>query len=63
VGDISSRNQTADWITRVEAGKPLDRPWWVSGPAIEAVLREVSADAGLLDELAAIRGQIAEPRQ
>jgi prevent-host-death family protein len=71
------RNHTADVLRRVEAGErlrisvnrrpvaelvPLARPSWVSGPAIERVLHEAPADAALLDDLAAIRGQVVEPR-
>jgi prevent-host-death family protein len=69
------RNQTADVLRRVEAGErlritvnrrpvaelvPLDRPRWTTGAAIERVLREASADSALLDDLAAIRGQVIE---
>ena len=36
---------------------PLERPRWASGAAIERVLAEAPEDAGLLDDLAAIRGQ------
>jgi hypothetical protein len=35
---------------------------WTSGAAIERVLQEASADPGLLEDLAAIRGQTIEPR-
>jgi prevent-host-death family protein len=70
------RNRTADVLRRVEAGEririsvnrrpvaelvPLDRPQWASGAAIERVLREAPADAALLDDLAAIRGEAIEP--
>jgi antitoxin (DNA-binding transcriptional repressor) of toxin-antitoxin stability system len=41
---------------------PLERPRWASGGAMERVLREASADAGLLDDLAGVRGQTVEPR-
>jgi hypothetical protein len=41
---------------------PLDRPRWSSGAAMERVLREARADEGLLDDLAAVRGQVIEPR-
>ena len=69
------RNQTADVLRRVEAGErlritvnrrpvaelvPLGRPRWTSGAVIERVLREASADSALLDDLAAIRGQVVE---
>ena len=71
------RNHTADVLRRVEAGErlrisvnrrpvaeliPLDRPVWTSGAAIERIVREASADAALLDDLAGIRGQVVEPR-
>jgi prevent-host-death family protein len=71
------RNHTADVLRRVEAGErlrisvnrrpvaelvPLGRPQWTSGAAIERVLREAPADAALRGELAAIRGQLVEPR-
>jgi prevent-host-death family protein len=71
------RNHTADVLRRVERGErvrisvnrrpvaeliPLDRPRWTSGAAIERVLQEASADAGLLEDLAAIRNQTIEPR-
>jgi prevent-host-death family protein len=70
------RNHTAEVLRRVEAGErvrvnvnrrpvaelvPLGRPQWTAGAAIERVLREAPADAGLLDDLAAIRGEIVEP--
>ena len=69
------RNRTADVLRRVEAGErvrisvnrrpvaelvPLDRPRWASGAAIERILNETPADAGLLDDLAAIRSQVVE---
>jgi prevent-host-death family protein len=71
------RNHTADVLRRVEAGErvrisvnrrpvaelvPLERPRWSSGAAMERVLREARADEGLLDDLAAVRGQVIEPR-
>ena len=71
------RNHTADVLRRVESGErvritvnrrpvaeliPLDRPRWTSGAAIERVLQEASADAGLLEDLAAIRNQTIERR-
>jgi len=67
------RNHTADVLRRVEAGErvrisvnrrpvaelvPLERPRFTSGAAIERILREARADEGLLDDLAAIRGQV-----
>jgi prevent-host-death family protein len=71
------RNHTAEVLRRVEAGErlrvsvnrrpvaelvPLDRPRWASGAAFERVLRDASADAGLLDDLAAVRSEVIEPR-
>lgn len=71
------RNRTAEVLRRVEAGErlrisvnrrpvaelvPLDRPRWTSGAAMERILRDSRADAALLDDLAAIRGQVIEPR-
>jgi prevent-host-death family protein len=71
------RNHTADVLRRVESGErvrisvnrrpvaelvPLGRPLWVSGAAIEGIVRESPADRGLLDDLAAVRGQVIEPR-
>jgi prevent-host-death family protein len=70
------RNHTAEVLRRVEAGErvrvnvnhrpvaelvPLGRPLWMSGAAIERVLREAPADRGLLDDLAAIRGETVVP--
>jgi prevent-host-death family protein len=71
------RNHTADVLRRVEAGErvrisvnrrpvaelvPLDRPRWARGAAIERILHESPADAGLSDDLAGVRGQVVEPR-
>ena len=71
------RNHTAEVLRRVEAGErllinvnrrpvaelvPLERPRWTSGPAIERVIQEASADAELLEDLAGIRGQVIEPQ-
>jgi prevent-host-death family protein len=71
------RNHTADVLRRVEAGErvrisvnrrpvaelvPLERPRWTSGAAMERALREAPADAALLRDLQAIRGEIVEPR-
>lgn len=71
------RNRTADVLRRVEAGErvrisvnhrpvaqlvPLERPQWTSGAAIERILRESPADAALLDDLGAIRGERVERR-
>jgi hypothetical protein len=41
---------------------PLERTTWVSGAAMERVLREAPADRGLLDDLAPLREQTVEPR-
>lgn len=64
------RNRTAEVLRRVEAGErvqisvnrrpvaelvPLGRPMWVSGAAIERIIREAPADTGLLADLAPIR--------
>jgi prevent-host-death family protein len=71
------RNHTADLLRRVESGErlrisvnrrpvaelvPLDRPRWVSGGAMERVLRDAPADSRLLDDLGGIRNQVVEPR-
>lgn len=71
------RNRTAEVLRLVEAGErvriqvnrrpvaelvPLGRPLWTSGAAIERVLAETPADPGLLEDLAALRGQVVEPR-
>ena len=71
------RNHTAEVLRRVEAGErllinvnrrpvaelvPLERPRWTSGPEIERVIQEASADAELLEDLAGIRGQVIEPQ-
>lgn len=65
----------ASVLRRIEAGErlrvtvsrrpvaqlgPLERAAWTSGPAMERVLREAPADAGLLDDLAALREQTVE---
>jgi prevent-host-death family protein len=69
------RNHTAAVLRRVEAGErltvtvsrrpvaeiaPLGRPAWVSGPAMERVLRDAPADHGLLDEISAVRNQTVD---
>jgi prevent-host-death family protein len=69
------RNHTAAILRRVESGErvritvsrrpvaelaPLVRPAWVSGAAMERILREAPADRGLLDDLADLRGQTVE---
>jgi prevent-host-death family protein len=69
------RNRMAEVLRRVEAGErvrisvnrrpvaelvPLDRPRWASGAAIERLRLEAPADAGLLDDLAAVREQVVE---
>jgi antitoxin (DNA-binding transcriptional repressor) of toxin-antitoxin stability system len=71
------RIHTADVLSGVEAGErvrisvnrrlvaelvPLDTPRWARGAAIERILRESPADAGLSDDLAAVRGRVVEPR-
>lgn len=65
------QRRTADVLARVEAGErirvcadgrpvaelvPVGVPRWVSGSAIESLLRAAPADAGLLSELATVRG-------
>jgi prevent-host-death family protein len=70
------RNHTAAVLRRAEAGErlrvtvsrrpvaqlgPLDRAAWVSGPAIERLLREAPADAALLEDLRPLREQTIEP--
>lgn len=69
------RNHTAAALRRAEAGErllvtvsrrpvaqlvPLERPVWTSGSAMERVLHESPADAGLLDDLAPLREQVIE---
>jgi prevent-host-death family protein len=69
------RNHMASVLRRVEAGErmqvtvsrrpvaqlgPLERPMWASGAAMERVLREAPADAGLLEDLAVVREQTVE---
>jgi prevent-host-death family protein len=71
------RNHTAAVLRRAESGErlyvtvsrrpvaqlgPLERTTWVSGAAMERVLREAPADSGLLDDLAPLREQTVEPR-
>ena len=71
------RNRTAEVLRRVEAGErvqisvnrrpvaelvPLGRPQWVSGAAIERIVREAPADAGLLTDLAPVRDEQITPR-
>ena len=71
------RNHTAAVLRRAESGErlyvtvsrrpvaqlgPLERIAWVSGAAMERVLREAPADSGLLDDLAPLREQTVEPR-
>lgn len=70
------RNHTAAVLRRVEAGerlrvtvsrrpvaelRPLDRPAWIAGAAMERVLREAPADRGLMHDLAPLRDQMVEP--
>lgn len=69
------RNHTAAALRRAEAGErlivtvsrrpvaqlvPLERPVWTSGSAMERVLHESPADAGLVDDLAPLREQVIE---
>lgn len=69
------RNHTAAVLRRAEAGErlrvtvsrrpvaelgPLARGVWVSGGAMERVLRSAPADAGLLADLAPVRDQAIE---
>lgn len=69
------RNNTAALLRRVEAGErlrvtvsrrpvaelaPLGRPTWVTGAAMERVLREAPADPELLDDLSPVRQQTVE---
>lgn len=69
------RNHTAAILRRVEAGErlqvtvrhrpvaelaPLGRPTWISGAALERVLRDAPADRALLDDLAPVREQTVE---
>jgi prevent-host-death family protein len=71
------RNRTAEVLRRVEAGEriritvnrrpvaelvPLGRQGWTTGASVERILRVSSPDADLLADLAAIRGQVIEPR-
>lgn len=71
------RNHTAAVLRRAEAGErlrvtvsrrpvaqlvPLERDAWVSGAAMERILREAPVDAGLLEDLAPLREQTVEPR-
>lgn len=66
------RNRTAEVLRRVEAGErlqisvnrrpvaqlvPLGRPMWVSGAAIERIVREAPADPGLLAALSPVRDE------
>jgi prevent-host-death family protein len=70
------RNHTAAVLRRAEAGErlrvtvsrrpvaqlgPLTRTVWASGAAMERVLREAPADAGLLGDLAPLREQTIDP--
>jgi prevent-host-death family protein len=71
------RNHTAEVLRRAEAGErlrvtvsrrpvaqlgPLERATWASGAAMARVLREVPADAGLLNDLAPLREQLVDTR-
>jgi prevent-host-death family protein len=72
------RNHTADVLRRVESGErvrinvnrrpvaelvPLGRPEWVSGAAIERIVRDTPADPALLDDIAVVREQMIEARR
>jgi prevent-host-death family protein len=69
------RNKTAEVLRRVEAGErvrisvnrrpvaelvPLDRPRWTSGAAVERLIVDAPADAGLLADVAAMRDQVID---
>lgn len=72
------RNHTRDVLRRVERGESLrvtvnrrpvaelrplpPRPAWISGTDMEEVIRTAPADAALLDDLAALRTPVVEPR-
>ena len=71
------RNRTAEVLRCVEAGErvqisvnrrpvaelvPLGRPQWISGAVAERIVRETPSDAGLLADLAGVRGEQIEPR-
>jgi prevent-host-death family protein len=66
------RNHTAELLRRAEAGErmtvavnhrpvaqlgPVERQTWVSGAAMERVLRAAPTDPALLDDLNPLRGQ------
>jgi prevent-host-death family protein len=66
------QNHTAALLQRAQAGEqmtvtvsrrpvaqlgPVTQPAWVSGEAMERVLRETPADSALLDDLNPLRGQ------
>jgi prevent-host-death family protein len=69
------RNQTASVLRRVEAGErlritvnhrpvaelvPLGPRYWITGPALERILREAPADRDLLGDLKVVRSQVVE---
>ncbi len=69
------RNHTAVILRRVEAGErlrvtvsrrpvaeltPLGRHAWISGAAMERLLRDAPADRAFLRDLAAVRAQTVE---
>lgn len=72
------RNHTREVLERVQRGEPVritvnrrpvaeivparERPVWVSGRAMEKVLRTAAADPGLLDDLRPLREQLVEPK-
>ncbi len=45
---------------RAGSAEPAERSPWVSGAAMEKVLREASADPGLLADLAPLRSQLVD---
>jgi antitoxin (DNA-binding transcriptional repressor) of toxin-antitoxin stability system len=75
IADHELRDHTIAILRRAEAGEqmrvtidrcpvaqlgPIERNHWASGPAMEQAMRQASAEASLLDDLASIRGQLVE---
>lgn len=72
------RNHTRDVLRRVERGESLrvtvnrravaelrpipPRPTWIAGSDMEEVIETAPADRALLDDLAALRTPVVEPR-
>lgn len=72
------RNHTREVLRRVESGErlmitsnrrpvaelrsPAQRSAWVPGEVMREVLDSAGADPALLDDLAALRGALIEPR-